>query len=366
MLKIISVLETTVALTLLLTGDANAQNRNKYFLDGRMLYGFVVAHSPRIEHLVTGHTKGFQLNFGKQTAGEKEWNNIYNYPQTGISLVNLDFANPERLGSATGVLVFVDLPFIRNPNFMFSLNLGEGLGYVTKKFSMAENRKNLVTGSKLNAAIQIFIQTSYRLSPKTDFRLALGLTHFSNGSLTTPNIGINNASISSGLIFRFDTARTVPKKSLLPQVDGKIRYEVFVSGGVKEIYPPEGKKYFAWSLSGEAVKPLSHKYSLSAGADLFYDLSIDDNVKKESGILHNPPSNRTRSGIFISNEFAFNRLAIVLQLGVYLYYPFKDDGSAYHRLGFRYRCSDHLLINYTLKAHYARADNTEIGIGYLF
>jgi hypothetical protein len=351
---------------LLLSDEAHAQHRNNFFLDGRMHYGFVVAHSPRMEHLVTGHTKGLQLTLGKQTTGEKEWNNIYNFPQTGFTFIYLDFANPERLGSAMGMLMFVDLPLIRNPNFTLSLNLAEGLGYITKKFSIDENRKNLVTGSKLNAAIQIFFQSSFQISPKTDFRLALGLTHFSNGSLTTPNIGINNASISSGLIFRFDTSRTIPKKSVLRTVDRTIRYEAFVSGGVKEIYPPEGNKYFVWSLSGEAVKPMSHKFSLGAGADLFYDLSIDDNVKKESGILHNPPSHRTRSGIFLSNEFTFNRLTILLQLGLYLYYPFKEDGSAYHRLGLRYRCSQHLLINYTLKAHYARADNSELGLGYQF
>lgn len=344
---------------------AVAQERNNYFIDARFHYGFVVAHSTRVSHLVEGHSKGIQLNIGKQTAGEKKWNTIYNYPHTGVSLVYLDFANPERLGSAMGALVFVDLPLIRNNNFMFSLHLGEGLGYITKKFDTEENRKNTVTGSNLNASIQIFFQTSYRISRKTDFRLALGLTHFSNGSLTTPNIGINNASISSGIIFYFDSTRAVLKKLPLAAVDKKIRYEIIASGGIKEIYPAGGNKYFSWTLSAEALRPLSHKYSLGIGADLFYDLSIDDRSKNEFG-KDNPPYKRTRSGIFLSNEFAFNRLSVLLQMGVYLYYPFKDDGNAYHRIGFRYRCGEHLFINYTLKSHYAKADNTEVGLGYKF
>ena len=248
---------------------------------------------------------------------------------------------------------------------MLSLNLAEGLGYITKKFDTEENRKNTVTASNLNAAVQIFFQTSYRISQKTDFRLALGLTHFSNGSLTTPNIGINNASLSSGIIFYFDSVRAALKKLPLAPVDKKISYEIIASGGVKEIYPPGGKKYFSWTVSAEALKPLTHKYSLGIGADLFYDLSIDSRSKDEFG-TDNPLYRRTRSGIFLSNEFAFNRLTLLLQMGMYIYYPFKDDGSAYHRLGFRYRCSEHLFINYTLKAHYAKADNTEVGLGYKF
>jgi len=345
--------------------SVQGQKLNNLFLEGRMHYGFIIAHSPRVAHLITGHTKGLQLNIGKQTVGEKEWNNIYNYPQTGLSLVYFDFANPEQLGSAFGALVFVDLPLIRKNYFTFSLNLGEGLGYVTKKFDLERNRKNTVTGAYLNAAIQIFFQTSYQISKQTSFRLSLGLTHFSNGSLTTPNLGINNVSLSSGIIIYLDSARGLPDKLPLAIPDESIQYEITVNVGPKEIYPPGGKKYFAWALSGEAVKPLSHKFQFGLGADLFYDLSI--NAREENETSSNTLiSNRTRSGIFLSNEFLFNKLTVLLQMGLYLYYPFKDDGRAYHRLGFRYQCTNHLYLNYTLKAHYARADNVEFGLGYKF
>ncbi|MBK5286580.1 MAG: acyloxyacyl hydrolase [Bacteroidia bacterium] len=350
------------------SGNAQGQGQNDFFIDGRMHYGFVIAHRPKVGHLVTGHTRGVQLNIGKQTGKvikEQDWHNIYNYPQTGITLLYLDFANPEHLGYAFGALAFADLPLIRNKNFSLSLNIASGIGYLTKKYETETNHKNTVTGSNLNGAVQIFFQTSYRLSQSTDFRMALGLTHFSNGSYTTPNLGINNASLSSGIIFYFDTSRSVAKKKVMPSPDKKISYELIAAGSPKEIYPPHGQKYAAWTLSAEAVKPFTHKYHLGIGIDFLYDLSINARLSHDS-IIDNVVSNRIRSGIFLSNEFIFSNLTVLLQMGTYLYYPFKDDGSVYHRIGFRYLLSKHMFVNLTLRTHYARADNNEFGLGYKF
>ncbi|HLG34607.1 MAG TPA: acyloxyacyl hydrolase [Bacteroidia bacterium] len=339
--------------------------QDHYYLEARGHYGFIIPHSPRIEHLAVAHTKGFQLDYGKQTTGKIRWHENYNYPKTGFSLVYLDFGNPDVLGTGICILPYIDLPLVRNDKFLFSLRLAEGLGYTTKKFEVDENHKNTAIGSKLNACIQIFFQTSYKISRSTDFKLSLGLTHFSNGSYSTPNIGINNASLSSGIVFYFDTTHSAPLKKVLPPPDKKIQYEIIAAAGAKEVYPAGGKKYFAWTFSAGAFRPMSNKYRLGIGTDLLYDLSLTELLSRHEN--YSPEiSDRFRTGIYFSNELIFGRLITILQMGVYVYYPYKDDGNVYHRIGFKYLCSKHVFVNITLRTHYAKADNGEWGMGYRF
>lgn len=341
------------------------QKENYFLLEGKVHYGFVMPHSHRVNHLVTGHTRGFQLNIGVQGVGNKKLDKIYNYPQTGIALAYLDFANPGILGSGICVLGYADLPVVRKNNFLFSIQLADGLGFATKRFDAAENRKNTLMGSKLNAAIQILFQTKYVLSRHTDFRLSLGLTHFSNGSFETPNLGINNVSLSSGIVYYFDSIRPMPAREILPPPDKRIRLELVAAGGPKEIYPAGGKKYFAWTFSATAFKMFSHKYRLGIGADYIYDLSLTERFARDS-IFSSAVSDRMRVGIYIANELMLSRIYAILGMGYYVYSPFKRDGNMYHRIGWKFICNDHWFINNTLRAHYGKADNIEIGLGYRF
>lgn len=243
--------------------------------------------------------------------------------------------------------------------------LGEGLSFNTKKFDAIENHKNTVVASHVNAAIQIYFQTKYVLTKQTDLRLSVGMTHFSNGSYSTPNLGINNLSLSTGIVFYFDTLRPIPPKALLPAPDNRIRLELIAAAGPKEIYPAGGKKYCAWTFSADAFKMLSHKYRLSLGTDYTYDLSLTERFARDS-IYSNAISDRMRLGISVTNELILGRFTAMLALGFYIYSPYKHDGDAYHRIGLKYFCSDHWFINNTLRTHYGKADNVELGLGYRF
>jgi hypothetical protein len=290
---------------------------------------------------------------------------VYNYPQSGFSVAYFDFANPGVLGSGICLLAYADLPVIRKNRFLFSIHLADGFGYTTKRFDPIENHKNSVMATRLNAAIQIFFQTKYVVSKRTDFRLSLGLTHFSNGSYATPNLGINNMSLSSGVIFYFDSLRPIPPKEILEPPDKKIRLEIIAAGGPKEIYPTGGQKYFAWTVSAAGFSSLSHKFRLGVGTDFIYDLSLTEQFARDS-VFDQVIPNRMRWGIYIANELVLSRLTALLDIGYYIYSPYKGNGNAYHRIGLKYFITDNWFVNYTLRTHYGNADNMEIGLGHRF
>ncbi len=327
----------------------------------RLHYGFLLAHRERVDHLVR-HTSGVELSLSRQMTGEKPWHQVYKYPQTGYSYIYLDFDLPKILGNAHALMAFINFPFVRTNNFQFSMRLSSGLGYLTKRYERVENYKNDVIGSSLNAAIQFNFETRYRLSQKLFFNFNIGLTHFSNGSFRTPNLGINNPSVNGGLTYQLHPAKEfISREETEP--DKSLQADILYGTGVKEIYPPTGKKYFAHTLSSTVMKAAGKKIRLGAGIDVFYDLSLkqafrnsDETIKNNFSIL--------RSGIHIGEELMIDKLSILFQMGGYWLDHFKEDGHFYHRIGFKYQLNEHLFANLTLKTHFARADYVECGLGW--
>ncbi len=349
--------------------DVNAQEKptGNYFdnaaIVARLHVGFLLAHRERVEHLVR-HTSGFEISLSRQAMGDEGWHSCYQYPQTGYSYIFLDFSEPKILGNAHALMAFINFPLMRRKIFQFSLRTAAGLGYFTEKYERVENYKNDVIGSHINAAIQFNFETRYKLSQQLFFNFNIGLTHFSNGSFRTPNLGINNPSVNGGFTYQLHPSKEFIKGE--HAVPGKqVRLDVLYAAGVKEIYPPTGKKYGAHTLSSTAMKAVGHKVRLGLGLDVFYDLSLirafrnsDEHVTNDWQIL--------RSGIHVDEELMVAKLSIIFQMGAYWLDQFKEDGLFYHRVGFKYSIGKNLFLNLTLKTHFARADYTELGIGWKF
>jgi hypothetical protein len=72
-----------------------------------------------------------------------------------------------------------------------------------------------------------------------------------------------------------------------------------------------------------------------------------------------------RVGVFVGHELRFNKVAFVSQLGYYVYWPYEFENRIYNRLGLqRYFMNDKYFASITLKAHGAKAEGAEFGIGY--
>jgi len=74
-----------------------------------------------------------------------------------------------------------------------------------------------------------------------------------------------------------------------------------------------------------------------------------------------------RVGVFIGHELRFNKVAFVSQLGYYIYWPYEFENQFYNRLGLkRYFYNDKMFASITVKAHWAKAEAVEFGIGARF
>jgi hypothetical protein len=324
-------------------------------------YGYVWAHRPRVEHLTTGHTQGFEISLQHQTDGSQWWQRLHGYPQTGFSLMHFELANPV-IGNATAVIGYINFPLLRENTISFSLQCGAGLGYLSKKFDPVTDHKNMGIGSHVNSTIRFMIKSELRISKKIFFNLDYGITHFSNAAFRLPNLGINNISLAGGLTYRFSE----PEKFLTPEihpVDRKWISEFVYGFGVKENFPPDGKQYFAHTFYFQVLRVLSQKSRIAAGADCFYDLSlfrfvhdaVSDGDKQVKAI---------RSGLHAGYEMQVSHFTLLVHMGYYLVDHTKIDTPFYHRYGLKYSIGKHAFINLSLKTHWARADYAELGFGW--
>lgn len=298
-----------------------------------------------------------ELNIEKQTSGKKPWHNHFNSPKIGIGILYSDLIN-HSLGKALAIYPYVDFPLIKDKDWL-SFKSGIGLGYLTEKHHIDFNHENIAIGSHLNAAITLQLQFKYRIS---HFQISSGpaFTHFSNGTVTMPNLGINLLHWKLGVTYSPNDAPIDHKESPIEQ-SSWIRTSV--SWGVREIAPPGSKKYHALSITNQFQKFWSSKIDYIYGADLFYNSSIngryDDEIPDVSSNLNN-----LQIGVSGGIALKLDPVQFTLQMGAYLWDKHRLDGTFYHRYGFYFMFSENLGINLTLKTHFAKADHVETGIIY--
>jgi len=135
---------------------------NSFGLKETFHIGSILPHRSEVNEIIEGHSFAYELSFVKPTIGKKEWQQLYKYPQVGISGLFMNLGNPKELGNAYGVFSFIDMP-LNQRKINWRLKLGYGLGYIEKPFDKTTNYKNIAIGSHINALIYANMLWSVRL-----------------------------------------------------------------------------------------------------------------------------------------------------------------------------------------------------------
>lgn len=343
----------------------NCQNEGTNFsLSSKGHFGFIIAHRGNMTHLVKDHTRMVEIAYSKPSYGNKTWQQIYNYPTLGVSLLHGDLGNPEQLGNVTAIIPYINFSLKRGKYFDLNFRVGHGLSYFEKTFNTYENYKNAAISSHINPMANFQLESKWKLSSRIAIENGIALTHFSNGSYKIPNLGLNIVTINTGLTYLIGAQPQIYKKDSIPPFQRKTEISILVGGSLKEITPIGGPKYPAYSLMGSIDRKLNHKTKIGIGLDLFYNTSLLKKFEND-GVILNSDADILQPGLNLSYGYTLHRLTILFNMGGYVYSKYKPVGFFYHRLGTRYQVNDHLVLNATLKTHFAVADHFEIGIGYL-
>jgi hypothetical protein len=335
-------------------------------IDITYLRGNVLPHTDDLSHLITGHPDGLMVCFIRQTHGEKEWERVYGNPDYGAFFLYQDFKN-KILGDNYSAGIFYNFYFLKK-RMMFKI--AQGVAVTTNPQDKENNSQNSAFGSRILANTNFLL--AYKKENIIDrFGLQAGVlfTHFSNGRIKAPNSGINTYSLNLGVNYCLDKnfKRTVDTTQVDLKMTEPIHYNFVLRGGVNESPVVGSVQHSFYHIGFYADKRLNRKSAIQLGTELFLSNFYKDFIKYQTVAYpeHNldPNTDYKRVGVFIGHELFINRISLEVQLGYYVYQPYKFDIPVYDRLGMKYYLSKKLFTGVSIKTHMFLAEAMEFVIG---
>lgn len=357
-----------IVIALLLPALVKAQNSPKkdFIISTNGHFGYILAHRNNMGNLIKGHIYGAELNYVFRTNGCKTWHQVYKYPELGFCFLHLYLSNPEQLGNFEAFYPYTNIRLNKlTKKTAFNLRLASGLAYITKPFDRITNHQNGAIGSNLNVFVNLRLSISRMISERWRMDAGVGLTHASNGAYSTPNLGLNIATVNLGVGYVFGNTSCTYLTDTISHPVKKWQPNITAVFGIKELEDPGGDKYFAGSLQGNLLRGLNYKNSLGGGLEVFYNTSTKQRWADDS-VYTNKASDIIQAGAKICYAYNFHKLSFPVEFGVYFYKKQAVNGIFFHRIGFKYKLTKHLIANFTLLTHFAKADYFEYGLGYEF
>ena len=346
-----------------------AQEQAPTYFDVQVFRGNIYKHKDDISHLISGHPDGFVLSYNWKTFGKKEWQQVYNYPDYGVSLSYIDFKN-QYLGYNVAAGIHYNFYFL-NRHLLFRVS--QGIGITSNPYDKETNNKNNAFGTRVMDNNYFLLQyKKENIIDKVGIQLGFMLTHFSNGRFKSPNSGINTFAFNVGLNYNLNDKQEFIVDSLPAKTTYKerIKYNIAFRTGISEgPIPGLGQRQF-YHIGLYADKRIGRKSALQAGTDVFFSRYLLDYINFVSvafPVGHKsytaPGTDYKRVGIFVGHELFISKLSIETQLGYYVYKPFKYESDVYQRVGAKYYIYKNIFTGVGLKTHGGRAEAIEASFG---
>lgn len=303
-----------------------------------------MGHLARINHLPQKSSNLFDISYTKYSS---------QLPGFGIGINYIKSGNENAIGDVKGIYGFTKL-ILRKKDSSLRFKIGFGLGHVEKIYDPNTNNKNIAIGSHFNANVIFKVEKDFIFNSHALY-LGAGLTHFSNGSSQTPNLGLNFVSLNAGYSL-FSQKKTINFfKNKRINYNKKINFGIAYRIGVRENFEPFRKKYSIQTYSLYSIYSKNERRNYLAGLDFFYNPSVS---------FYGESISKLQTGFFVGKEWLINQLILGIDIGAYIYDEYKEDGISYQRLNISYLLTPQLKATFLLKSHWTVAQTFQLGIAY--
>lgn len=335
----------------------------------KLQYGLLMSHHLELD-IFRSHFPAFEISLQKATYGKHRWEAEYAYPIIGIGLWYSGLGGFPEIGSAFAVYPTIDFPLVGDNKQSLNFKLGVGLGYLTNHFDRIENYRNFAIGSHLNIAASLFFEYRRKISRMLTFTSSMGLTHFSNGSMKTPNYGLNILTASVGVSSYLSNPNRSLERKILPELypfefDGRkyLSIEFATAIAYKDMNQQYGKSFYVIAAFANIMARVSYKSKFGVGLDLTNDGS-DKMILERRYVTVRNDLHLTKIGVNAAYELVMDRLSFLFNVGAYLSGLDRSEGEIYQRLTLKYSIAGKLFANMVLGAHLGKAEYVGFGLGY--
>ncbi|WP_343847836.1 acyloxyacyl hydrolase [Algoriphagus jejuensis] len=309
--------------------------------------------------------KALDFKLGWRKISNTPFNYLYRYPTLGIG-VNSVLENYKEIGMPHTIYGFMEIPFsisAQRNRVSFGYFLQLGVGFNLKPYDPQMNPNNKYIGSNINAYIHAGVNSTIRISDRTDLQASFGLKHFSNGAIKKPNSGINLFPLNLAMKIKLGELKAIPSEApVIGKKNLRTYWNIAMYTGIKN-YEIGDPSYFRGGLGVNYLLEPSHKYRMGLGIDLFWAQGMQARFPEENFSF----KEQTSLAVVGSWEWQLTeRLYIPIGLAAYLYRNEVNQEISwfYERIGARYRFDNNLFAGMQIKAHKAKADFFEFTIGY--
>jgi len=368
------------AIGLLSFSSASAQEKPEsgFGIETNILAGKVVKHTVKFTAPIPALSMAFDANFVWKTNGTRSWHKWRKYPQIGIGMTFTDYGNADVLGYCMAVYPNIQIPIIQGEKLEFTARIGDGVGYVTKKFQRTSpvDTLNNAIGSHINDFAIFLLDLRYHFNKHWHIQAGLNLTHISNAGTAQPNLGVNMVGGHFGTTYYPGSYRPV----CLPGEDCKLKRRWLLQGRMdiayKQARSANAPFLPSYMPSAYISKRYNGKNKVYLGGDYafhndvlafmrYYDV---DNWPGDHGRQRRESWDGT---IFAGHEFIVGRLGIVTQLGFYYHQTYLKYDIYNEKIGGHLYLIQRekgpikeLFVSALLLAHGFAAERAEFGLGF--
>ncbi len=383
-----------------------------------VMRGFLAAHTQGMQELYQ-HTYGVQVHFQRSMLRNRFHPNQFKKPLYYGTTINYQNLGSPAAGIAVGLGFSLFIPAGETQKTRFTVGMGGG--YLSKPYSL-ENPKNIAIGSHINGMMRLGIQRDIWPTNVSNSRstaqINIGMTHFSNGNWSQPNLGVNMPYLSLSYRYKFeinphesqsalgDRNRSTKQWLKIQEHSTRIKeLNASIEQGLKKrilgtLITKNGVIYRTWDIIGglrvgrrqmeideeanftvgiiEMLAERQYKYdefttnknlrSYSAhphvGLTVFLDRTYQYN--KPNPLPQYNFAKTTELAAIIGNRYVFGRVGVLTDVGFYLYRPSDSKRRYFQALGLSYLVNSKLILTARLKVHLSAADYIEWGMGYRF
>ena len=325
----------------------------------------------------------YALQYRPETAAARIYGDVYQ----GIGIARYDFGSPSETGDPVAVYLFQGARIARlAPRLTLHYEWNFGLSFGWHPYHPDTNSWNGMTGSRLNAYLNVDFYLRWALSRRVGLVVGPTLTHFSNGNTKFPNAGLNTVGTKVGLTCDLGTPADAVRQpqAVRPPFPRHMSYDLTLFGswrrkGVRldgrlipspEAYPVAG-------ISFAAMYNFGYRFRAGLAADGVYDGSA--NVRTEDYIVgwgeedpgytfHKPGIDRQLSlGLSARAEFVMPLFTVGIGIGANVLHKGGDLAAVYQLVSLKIAAtrSTYLHIGYSLQ-NFRDPNFLMLGIGYRF
>ncbi len=341
-------------------------------IEANILAEKVYKHEAKFTVPLPQRSTGLDVNLMLHTYGKKAWEQRRRYPTVGIGITYLNYGIDSIYGRCIGVYPNIELPLIKGKWVEWTLRIGDGIGYVSRRYSRVDpvDTLNVAIGSHINDFFSLATDLRFHANRHWDIQLGANFNHISDASYHKPNLGVNTYGAHIGIRYFPVTSRPPHIERKLPSLKNRWLVQGRLTMSLVSSEAPAGPLYPVYIATGYVSRRWLSKNKMFAGMDYSYHTDVYAFLRNNEIDPGSEQQNSYKSAVFIGNEFLLGRLGVVFQLGVYTHQAYLKQDAYYEKIGGNFYLvqKEHgpikeLFVSALLKTHKIIAEFGEIGIG---